>query len=109
MIEAPIHPDGLAWEKADQYPGGTMVKTLRRGAGGDPLTILLKLPPGFSMADHSHVTAEHHYILEGEYEVRSERFSAGHYHFIPAHADHGPFLSENGAVVLVIWETTARD
>lgn len=107
MKEISINPTDLTWEKAENYPEGTMLKMLRRSSHGNPLTALLKLPPGFVMDDHSHVYAEHHYVLEGEYQVKDERFNAGHYRMIPEHADHGPFRSETGAVVLVIWESSS--
>ncbi len=106
MNETSINQADLSWEKAEIYPDGTMVKTLRRNTSGDALTILLKLPPGFVMDDHSHISAEHHYILEGEYEAQNEHYHAGHYRMIPEHANHGPFWSETGAVVLVMWEST---
>ena len=105
MNETSIHAEDLSWEQAEGYPEGTMRKTLRRNSTGNPMTVLLKLPAGFAMDDHSHVFAEHHYILEGEYEVKGEHYRTGHYHVIPEHTDHGPFRSENGAVLLVIWES----
>ena len=106
MNEASINQADLSWEKAESYPNGTMVKTLRWSSSGNAQTILLKLPPGFEMADHSHISAEHHYILEGEYEVKGEPFHAGHYRMISEHANHGPFRSKTGAVVLVMWESS---
>ena len=27
------------------------------------------------------------------------------YRVIPAHMEHGPFLSEKGAIILVVWES----
>jgi len=107
MIGASINPTNLSWEKAENYPDGTMVKTLRRSATGNAVTVLLILPPGFVMDENSHVSAEHHYILEGEYQVANEHYHAGHYRMIPEHANHGPFRSESGAVVLVVWESTS--
>ena len=106
MNETSINSADLSWEKAEGYPDGTMVKTLRRSSSGNALAILLKLPPGFVMDDHSHISAEHHYILEGEYQTKGEHYYAGHYRMIPEHANHGPFRSETGAVVLVLWEST---
>ena len=107
MNETSVNSADLSWENAENYPDGTMVKTLLRDTAGNALTVLLKLPPGFVMADHSHVSAEHHYILEGEYQVEDKHYQAGHYHLIPGHANHGPFRSKNGAVVLVMWEATS--
>jgi anti-sigma factor ChrR (cupin superfamily) len=104
MVEIDLDERTLPWEQAPGYPTGALRKVLRTGADGNPLTIMLKLPPGFEMAPHSHVCTEQHYVLEGEYEVQQTRCSAGHYCLIPAHADHGPFRCADGAVVLVIWD-----
>ena len=105
MTEISIDSADLSWEQAKNYPDGTMRKTLRKDSSGKPLTMLLKLPPGFAMDEHSHIFAEHHYLLEGEYEVNGEIFRAGHYHLIPKHTDHGPFRSTTGALLLVIWDS----
>ena len=105
MTEISINSADLSWEQAENYPDGTMRKTLRKDSSGNPSTILLKLPPGFTMDGHSHIIAEHHYVLEGEYEVKGEIFRAGHYHLISEHTNHGPFRSDTGALLLVIWES----
>jgi anti-sigma factor ChrR (cupin superfamily) len=94
----------LDWEEAEGYPSGTQRKVLFWSPANQAKCALLKLPAGFEMAGHSHVLAEHHYVLEGEYESLGKRYSAGHYRMIPGHTNHGPFLSHPGAVVLVIWE-----
>ncbi len=104
MSEKSINSADLSWEQAENYPDGTMCKILRKDSSGNPLTMLLKLPSGFSMDEHSHIVAEHHYLLEGEYEVKGKVYRAGHYHLITEHTDHGPFWSATGAVLLVIWE-----
>lgn len=105
MVETSINSADLLWEQAMGYPEGTKIKTLRRDAQGVPLTVLLKLPPGFEMKDHSHVAAEHQFVVEGEYEARGKHFVAGHYRMIPQHANHGPFRSKSGAIILAVWET----
>ena len=105
MIETSINSADLSWEQAENYPAGTMRKTLRKDSSGNPLTMLLKLPPGYAMDEHSHIIAEHHYLLEGEYEVKGEVYRAGHYNLIPGHTTHGPFRSGPGAMLLVIWES----
>ena len=105
MKEISVNANNLPWEAAPNYPQGAERKVLRRDDKGNPLAILLKLPSGFELDDHSHVLAEQHYVLEGEYESMGERFSSGHFRSIPEHADHGPFRSSTGAVVLVIWKS----
>lgn len=104
MQEAVLKTSELAWEAAPGYPAGTYWKVLRRGNEGEPKAVLLKLPAGFDMPAHSHVFVEHHYVISGEYESQGERFPAGSYRVIPKHEDHGPFRSEQGAEVLVMWE-----
>jgi anti-sigma factor ChrR (cupin superfamily) len=101
--EEAVKSSDLDWEPAQGYPRGTLRKVLRRSAEGEPRTALMKLPPGFEMESHSHIYAEHHYVVEGEYRSGDESFERGSYRMIPPHADHGPFRSEAGAEVLVIW------
>lgn len=105
MTETSVNAADLPWEQAAGYPDGTMRKTLHSDSKGSAMTVLLKLPSGFAMDDHSHVFAEHHYILEGEYEAKGEHYRAGHYRMIPEHTNHGPFRSETGALLLVLWES----
>lgn len=94
--------DQLHWDEACGYPKGTRIKVLRDENGAK--TILLKLPQEFNLESHSHVMAEQHFILEGEYESDGQIYGAGSYQLIPSHADHGPFKSKNGALVLVIYD-----
>jgi anti-sigma factor ChrR (cupin superfamily) len=104
MDEVSINQSDLPWEPAGGYHEGTQWKVLRRSPEGEPKAALLELPPAFEMDAHAHVHAEHHYVLEGQYESREERFPAGSYRLIPRHMNHGPFQSVNGALVLVVWE-----
>lgn len=104
MEEISVRESDLSWEPAEGFSVGTVWKVLRRDSENQPLTVLLKLPPGFERKEHSHVFVEHHYILEGEYESMGKRYRAGSYRMIPKHSDHGPFRSETGAMLLVIWE-----
>lgn len=67
-------------------------------------TVLLKLPKGFKMAPHSHVTTEQHFILEGEYKSNNKTFSSGSYQIFYPQEEHGPFESETGALILVVWD-----
>jgi anti-sigma factor ChrR (cupin superfamily) len=92
----------MAWKEDRSYPSGTMTKVLR-DEGGMRL-MLLKLPPGFRMKAHTHIFSEHHFVLEGEYETGGEEHGPGTFQYIPAHTNHGPYSSRDGAVVLVIWE-----
>ena len=104
MQEITTDTSEAAWERAEDYPEGTVRKVLRRDDEGNPITVLLRLPRGFEMDDHSHTCVEQHFVIAGSYEVAGERYSAGHYRMIPAHAEHGPFRSMEGAEILIVWE-----
>ncbi len=67
------------WTDAPEYFGGSRKKVLHDEYGVK--TVLLELPEGFYMSSHAHITAEQHFVLK----------------------DHGPFESQHGAMVLVIW------
>jgi len=94
--------DDLNWEGAEGYANGTKRKMLRDENNGK--TMLLKLPPGFSMAPHSHITAEQHFVLQGEYTSGGDNFPAGSYQIFSSGDNHGPFESKNGALILVVWD-----
>jgi anti-sigma factor ChrR (cupin superfamily) len=94
--------DDAGWEKARDYPEGTLLKILRDNEYGK--TILLKLPEGFKMPNHSHVVAEQHLVLRGSYITSGKTFAEGSFQIYDPHEEHGPFESENGALVLVIWD-----
>ena len=94
--------DQFNWEKADNYPEGTFKKTLRDEDGAK--TILLKLPEGFTMEMHSHITTEQHFVLKGAYTSADTTYHEGSYQLFYAHEEHGPFYSKDGALVLIIWD-----
>jgi anti-sigma factor ChrR (cupin superfamily) len=56
------------------------------------------------MNAHTHIYGEQHFVLEGKYETGGKEYGPGTYQYIPAHTNHGPYISQTGAVVLVIWE-----
>ncbi len=92
----------MNWEKAENYPAGTFKKTLRDEEGAK--TILLRLPAGFSMELHSHITTEQTFVLKGAFTYNNTTYHEGSYQIFHAHEDHGPFYSKEGALVLVIWD-----
>ncbi len=102
MREKIINSNNIEWKDAEGYPTGTQIKILREE--GSARTFLLKLPPGFDMKPHSHIATEQHFVLEGEYESEDKIFGPGFYRLIPGNTNHGPFLSKNGAIILVIWD-----
>lgn len=102
MKELSINYEKMEWSDAMGYPAGTKIKILRKE--GESQTFLLKLPAGFDMEAHSHIATEQHFVLEGEYESGNKKYGPGTYRIIPARSNHGPFVSEHGATVLVIWD-----
>ncbi len=94
--------DDSRWEKAYDYPEGTLMKTLRDTDGGR--TILLKLKGGFKVGAHSHVVTEQHLVLKGSYTSDGVTYSEGSYQVYTPHEEHGPFESQEGALILVIWD-----
>ncbi len=94
--------DQMNWEKADNYPEGTFKKTLRDENGAK--TILLRLPAGFSMEKHSHITVEQNLVLKGSFTYNDITYHEGSYQLFTAHENHGPYYSKEGALVLVVWD-----
>lgn len=91
------------WDEAPEYSEGTLKKILHDE--DNYKIIALRLPEGFNMAPHSHIMSEQHIILSGEYESDGRVYHAGTYRSFHAHQKHGPFKSEKGALILVIWRT----
>ncbi len=89
---------------ASDHPSGAEIKVLRHGDTSRVRTVLLRLPPNWQMSEHSHTTAEQHFVLEGSYESQGRVFGVGSYRLIPRETEHGPFTTESGAVILVIWD-----
>ena len=104
MKELSLNYQEMQWEEALRYPPGTLMKVLRRDEKGQPLTVILKIGEGFEMEAHSHVGTEQHFVLEGEYESEGRTYQEEFYRLIPERASHGPFRSEKGAVILVLWD-----
>jgi len=99
--------DELGWEKAKDYPEGTFMKTIRDDKDGR--TIVLKIPKGFKMASHSHVRTEQHFVLRGSYMSEGRIFPEGSFQIFSPKEGHGPFESEDGALILVIWDGMKAD
>jgi anti-sigma factor ChrR (cupin superfamily) len=104
MKELSLNYQEMEWEEARGYPPGTLMKVLRRDEKGEPLTVLLKIGEGFEMEGHSHMGTEQHFVLEGEYESEGRVFGVESYRLIPMRASHGPFRSQKGAVILILWD-----
>jgi anti-sigma factor ChrR (cupin superfamily) len=98
-----INANELEWQPALTYPGKAEEKVLSGGGSIVPRTILLRIPSGWSMGRHSHRHTEVHYVLDGEYQSDNQTYGKGTFRMIPATVEHGPFGTENGATILVIW------
>ncbi len=94
--------DDSGWENAKDYPDGTLMKNLRDS--NDGRTILLKCAKGFKIESHSHVVTEQHLVLKGSYTSDGKTFSEGSYQMFGPHEEHGPFESQDGALILVVWD-----
>ncbi|MEN8250012.1 MAG: cupin domain-containing protein [Bacteroidota bacterium] len=98
--------DEEGWEDAKGYQEGTKRKVLRDE--NCCKTILLKLPQHFHMEAHSHVNAEQHFVIEGSYAINNIPFAKGSYQRIPPNEEHGTFTSEDGALLLVMWDPAKK-
>jgi len=102
MQELSVNYHEMEWAEATGYPAGTKIKMLRKQ--GESQTFLLKLPAGFDLESHTHIADEQHFVLDGEYKSDGKKYGTGSYRLIPARTDHGPFISQFGATILVIWD-----
>ncbi len=102
MQEISLNYEDMVWEEALSYPSGTKIKVLREENGVK--TFLLKLLKGFDMEAHCHTAiTEQHFVLDGRYESDGKKYHKGSYRLIPGGTTHGPFTSEDGAIILIIW------
>jgi anti-sigma factor ChrR (cupin superfamily) len=102
MKEISINYGEMEWKDTTGYPAGTKIKILRKE--GTARTFLLKIPKEFIMPAHSHMTVEQHFVLEGNYKSEGKEYGPGSFRLIPREIDHGPFTSESGAIILVVWD-----
>ena len=102
MLDMIVSFKSMEWQDAgDAYPQNTKIKVLRDDDLGR--TIVLKIPKGFRMEGHTHIKTEQHFILQGQYEINGQVYGEGTYQLIHPHTTHGPFTSQTGAEILVIW------
>lgn len=102
MQEVFVNCNEMEWSPAENYPKGTLIKTLRDN--NDRKTVVLKFPAGTELKAHSHTNVEQHYVLDGQYEIEGRIYGKGCYQLIPAGDTHGPFTTSQGATILVIWD-----
>ncbi len=98
-----IKANDLRWQPAEGYGMGAEEKVLNEGNDVAPRAILLKIPPGWRMEAHSHLKAELHYLIEGQYESQGKEFPVGTFCVIPKEVRHGAYSTKSGAVIFVTW------
>ena len=102
MVDMIVNFNTMEWQDAEEaYPKGTKIKVLRDDQGGR--TVMLQIPPGFRMEYHTHIKSEQHFLLKGQYEIDGEVYTAGTYQLVQPNMTHGPFTSQTGAEIIVIW------
>ena len=95
------HEDG--WEPF--RPGIQIQKLYQEGDG--PAAALLRYEPGAAVPAHEHLGYEHILVLDGAQTDEHGTYSAGTLVVNRPHSVHR-VASENGCVVLIIWEKNVR-
>lgn len=80
---------------------GIRIKTLRRDERAGTQTTLWRLAPGAVVPPHPHHHEEECLVIEGSVVHRGEEFVAGDYLLAPEGERHQPFVSPNGALLLI--------
>lgn len=93
--------DGSSWMDAPEYTAGTKKKVMLDQMG--VRTVLLDLPAGFYMENHSHDNHEQFFVLKGEFFEGGEPCPEGTYRHFEPDEPHGPLETRNPALVLVVW------
>ena len=102
MLDVIVNCNSMDWQDAGEaYPEKTKIKILRDDEGGR--TFILKIPKDFRMEGHTHIKNEQHFILNGQYEINGQVYGQGTYQLIHSNMTHGPFTSQTGAEILVVW------
>jgi quercetin dioxygenase-like cupin family protein len=84
---------------------GTEVRILSRDAAANASTCLWRLPPGWSHREAFMLAGDEQlFVLEGDLAIGTNRLTAGYYMCHPAGSRHEPLHSEDGALVLAMWD-----
>jgi hypothetical protein len=92
----------LGWEEGGEIYPGAKKKVLRDEGGAK--TILLSLPDNFRLEAHEHAVTEQHFVLRGEYKWGDKLIPEGSYQIFHPHETHGPYESNKGTLILVVWD-----
>jgi anti-sigma factor ChrR (cupin superfamily) len=90
----------LAWEP---FHEGVEIHRLYGGSGNSASAALLKYAPGARVASHDHPGYEHILVLEGAQQDQHGHYPCGTLLINGPGSPHAVF-SENGCIVLAIWE-----
>jgi hypothetical protein len=104
VVELTIYTQEKTWEPLSFVPGDAEVKILRSDPERGARTLLVRLLPGGEISAHGYLGVVQHYVVEGEYETGGETFGAGTYRLLPKHARVGTISSQEGAVILMIYD-----
>jgi anti-sigma factor ChrR (cupin superfamily) len=100
MIPMPILPDNLIWEP---FRDGVGASFLYRNGDHGPAAAYLRYAPGAGVPHHFHAGYEHVLVLQGSQTDRNGRHAQGTLVINPPGSSHD-VVSEDGCIVLVIWE-----
>jgi anti-sigma factor ChrR (cupin superfamily) len=90
----------LEWQP---FRDGIQAAWLYRNGDHGPAAAYLRYRPGAQAPLHWHPGYEHVFVLEGSQSDGRERYAAGSLLVSPPGSSHA-IVSEEGCVVLVIWE-----
>jgi quercetin dioxygenase-like cupin family protein len=86
---------------------GVAIRMLRRDEASGESTFLIRVDPGARFPAHDHPGGEELYVLDGDFEVGSEKLYAGDYLYTPPNAIHAA-SSQRGCLVLVMLPQPVR-
>ncbi|MEO1134212.1 MAG: cupin domain-containing protein [Cyanobacteria bacterium J06639_1] len=92
--------DGLSWHPF--HPGVEIHYLYQTESGA--AAALLRYQPGASVPEHFHTGHEHIFVLSGSQSDENGRYTRGTVVINPPHTKHS-VTSENGCIVLAVWET----
>lgn len=92
----------MNWQEMRGMPAGVEVKILRMDVRSGSKTMLVKLPPGGQIFAHRHDVVIQHYVVEGEYVTKGQRFGVGTYRMIPQGSDVPTIDSAQGVTFLLV-------
>jgi anti-sigma factor ChrR (cupin superfamily) len=102
----PFHVVRAAPEAFVPLLPGIRVRALRLDPVARTQTSLWRLDPGARIPAHPHHAEEECLVVQGDVTWDGERYGAGDYLLARPGAEHAPFVSEGGALLLIRSELT---